>query len=122
MGWRHYRSSILDKPRICLPKCGRIEASVVAIEERLRDSIAGVMNGEIDFALTNDSDVEHILPKTLTAYWAAALGGAPQEEWLDRLGNKGLYNSASIISNRTLDKQTNKPTIILQVNGIICMI
>ena len=97
-------------PEFVYPNAAESRLLLWRIEEHLRESIAGLMRGIVDFNLTNDSDVEHILPKTLTPYWDVALGGAAQEEWLDRLGNKGLYDSgsnAAISNNNFPDKQTN---------------
>jgi hypothetical protein len=85
------------------------------IEEHLRETVVGAaVAGALELDIQSDQDVEHILPKTLTPTWTAALGvGVPQSDWLDRLGNKGLYESTAnvAISNSSFsDKQTHAPS------------
>jgi len=99
-------------PEFVYPNASESRLMLWRIEAHLRDLIAGAVAGNLDLTLTNDSDVEHILPKTLTPYWNMALGAASHEDWLDRLGNKGLYASVSniaISNNDFPDKQTNAP-------------
>ena len=84
------------------------------IEEHLRQTVVGfAVAGDLDFGEEDGKDVEHILPRTIIGTpWVAALGGADQSDWLDRLGNKGLYERGAngAISNSSFaDKQTNNP-------------
>ena len=83
------------------------------IEVYLRQTVVGfAVAGDLDFGVRDDRDVEHILPQTLSPVWVAALGGANQSDWLDRLGNKGLYErgaNGAIGNSSFADKQTNNP-------------
>jgi hypothetical protein len=75
------------------------------IEEHLRAIYGGAgAVGVLDLGPEDDNDVEHILPKTNdTPYWNGVLGGDPPERWLDRLGNKCLYDRAKNIALQNYD-------------------